>query len=85
MYQLKFDDQRNNIHDQIPTGYIAYRINLTVRLLEVRISSDMFFLIVKGQVVCAEASYILVSILSDRCYLVGIQDIARLSLHLEES
>ena len=43
------------------------------------------FLIVKNQVICEEASDILVSILSDRYYLVGIQDIAGLSLHLEES
>jgi len=41
VYQLKFNDQRNNIRNQISTGYIANRINLTVRLLGVWISSDI--------------------------------------------
>jgi len=64
-------------------GYIADQVYLTVRLLGARISSDV--LIVRNQVICEEARDILVSILSDRYYFVGIQDSAGLSLHLEES
>jgi len=81
--QSKFNGQRNNIRDQISMGYIADQVYLTVRLLGARISSDV--LIVRNQVICEEARDILVSILSDRYYFVGIQDSAGLSLHLEES